>query len=70
MRNRHQPQQIGGVVSLTRLRDRMGEGDERFSVSWHSIGGDLRWLSPGMSEEVAAAAAQLLANFTGGVLRR
>jgi hypothetical protein len=70
LRNRHQPQRLGGVVSLTKVRDRMGEDEERFSVSWHSLGGDLRWLSPVMSEEIADAAAQVLASFTGGVLRR
>ncbi|WP_461324713.1 hypothetical protein [Bradyrhizobium diazoefficiens] len=70
LRNRHQPQQLGGIVSLTRVRDRMGEDGDRFSVSWHSRSGDLRWLSPTMPEEIAAATAQVLANFTGGVLRK
>lgn len=39
-------------------------------MSWHSLGGDLRWLSPTMPEEAADAAAQVLASFTGGVLRK
>ncbi|MGX1323855.1 protoheme ferro-lyase [Bradyrhizobium sp. USDA 377] len=69
-RNRHQPQQLGGIISLTRVRDRTGEDGDLFSVSWHSLGGDLRWLSPTMPEEIADAAARMLANFTGGVLRR
>ncbi|MGY8684566.1 hypothetical protein Q2941_43475 [Bradyrhizobium sp. UFLA05-153] len=69
-RNRYQPQQIGGVVSLTRVRDRTGEDEDRYSVSWHTRNGDLRWLSPTLPEETADAAARLLADFTGGVLRK
>lgn len=69
-RNRHQPQQLGGIVSLTKVRDRTGEDGDRYSVSWHSLGGDLRWLSPTMPEEIADAAAQVLASFTGGLLRK
>lgn len=69
-RNRHQQHQLGGIVSLTKVRDRTGEDEDRFSVSWHSLGGELRWLSSTMPEETADAAARLLADFTGGVLRR
>jgi hypothetical protein len=69
-RNRHQPQHLGGIVSLTRVRDRTGEDGDRFAVSWHSQGGELRWLSHAMPEAVADVAAELLANFTGGLLRR
>jgi hypothetical protein len=70
LRNRHRPRQIGGVVSLTRVRDRMGENEDRFAVSWHTTGGDIRWLSSTMTAENADAAAEVLANFAGAVLRR
>ena len=60
---------LGGVVTLTPIRDRTGEEGESFSVSWHSPGGDLRWLSPRIhSQESADVAAQVLSHFTGGAL--
>jgi hypothetical protein len=61
---------LGGVVSLTPIRDRTGEQAETYSVSWHSPGGDLRWLSPRIaSHESADVAAQILSDFTGAVKR-
>jgi hypothetical protein len=71
---RHQlrrlPHHLGGVVSVTPIRDRSGEQDETFSVSWHSQLGDLRWLSPRIpSHESADVAAQVLSDFTGAVKR-
>ena len=64
------PQQ-GGVVTITPLRSRDGEIEEAFSVSWHSMGGDLRWLSPRIpSQESADAAAEVLASFTHSILAR
>lgn len=69
-RQRQRPQRLGGIVSLTKVRDRTGEDEDRFAVSWHSLGGELRWLSPTMPEETADAAARILADFTGGILRR
>jgi hypothetical protein len=61
---------LGGSVSVTPCRDRSGEQDESYSVSWHSPGGDLRWLSPRIaSEETADVAAQILSSFTGATKR-
>ena len=63
--------QRGGVVTVTPLRSRDGEHEEAFSVSWHSMGGDLRWLSPRISsQESADAAAEVLASFTRSILAR
>jgi hypothetical protein len=76
MRNaRHQQHRgaprLGGVVSLTPIRDRTGEDGESYSVSWHSPGGDLRWLSPRIvSQESAEVALQVLSSFTGSVVKR
>jgi hypothetical protein len=57
---------LGGVVSVTPVRDRSGEHDESYSISWHSPSGDIRWLSPRIeSEETADVAAQILSSFTG-----
>jgi hypothetical protein len=72
---RHNPissiRQHGGLVSVTPVRDRTGEGGEAFAVSYHSSAGDIVWLSPKIaSEDQAAAAAQCLASFTGSVVRR
>jgi hypothetical protein len=62
---------LGGLVSVTPVRDRSGEGGEAFSVSYHSPGGDIAWLSPQIaSEDQADAAARCLADFTGSVVRR
>jgi hypothetical protein len=66
----HRVQQLGGVVSVTPVRDRSGEHDESYSISWHSPSGDLRWLSPRiLSLESADVAAQVLTSFTGAVKR-
>ena len=62
---------VGGVVTVTPLRNRDGEQDEAFSVSYHSPSGDLRWLSPRItSQEGADTAAAVLADFTRSVLAR
>jgi hypothetical protein len=61
---------LGGVVSVTPIRDRSGEEGETFSVSWHSPLGDLRWLSPRIrSAESADVAAEVLSSFVGAVKR-
>jgi hypothetical protein len=61
----------GGLVTITPIRDRLGEGSEAYSVSYHSPGGDLAWLSPRIaSEDQADAAARCLADFTGSAVRR
>jgi hypothetical protein len=68
--HRQRPQQLGGIVSVTPVRDRTGEQSESFSISWHSPSGDLRWLSPRIpSLEIADASAQILSNFTGAIKR-
>jgi hypothetical protein len=62
---------LGGVVSVTPVRDRSGENAETFSVSWHAPSGDLRWLSPRIpSQESADAAATVLADFVHAVVAR
>jgi hypothetical protein len=63
---------LGGVVTVTALRNRDGgEREEAFSVSYHSPGGDLCWLSPRIpSQEGADTAAEVLASFTHSVLAR
>jgi hypothetical protein len=62
--------QLGGVVSVTPVRSRSGEPDESYSISWHSPGGNLRWLSPRIpSQESADVAAQILSDFTGAIRR-
>jgi hypothetical protein len=62
---------FGGLVSVTPVRDRLGEGNEAYSVSYHSPSGDIAWLSPQIaSEDQADAAARCLADFTGSVVRR
>jgi len=66
----HRVPQLGGVVSVTPVRDRSGEQSESFSISWHSPGGDLRWLSPRItSQEGADIAATVLSEFVRGVKR-
>jgi hypothetical protein len=71
--NRHQFRRLphlGGSVSVAPIRDRSGEQGESYSVSWHSPGGDLRWLSPRIaSQESADVAALVLSDFTGAVKR-
>jgi hypothetical protein len=62
---------LGGVVTVTAIRDRQGENEAAFSVSWHSRTGDLCWLSPRIpSQEGADTAAACLASFTRAVLAR
>ena len=66
--HRQLPQYLGGSVTVSHVRDRMGEGDEAFVISWHSKNGDLGWLSPSIaSEDIADATATLLSEFTNGV---
>jgi hypothetical protein len=61
----------GGLVTVTPVRDRLGEGSEAYAVSYHSPGGDLAWLSPRLaSEDQADAAARCLADFTGSAVRK
>ena len=61
---------LGGLVTVTPIRDRSGEEGETFSVSWHSPAGDLRWLSPRIpSQESADVAALVLSDFTGASKR-
>jgi hypothetical protein len=61
---------LGGSVSVSHLRDRAGEGDDAFAISWHSNSGDLCWLSPRIpSQESADIAAEILTSFTGAVKR-
>ena len=63
--------QLGGVVAVTPVRDRLGEKEDAFSVSWHSRTGDLCWLSPRIpSQESADAAATVLADFVHAVIAR
>lgn len=62
-----QPRSFGGLVSVTPIRDRTGEGGDAYSVSYHSPSGDLAWLSPRIdSQDHAEAAARVLAEFVGG----
>jgi hypothetical protein len=62
---------LGGVVTVTPIRSRLNDGDGAFSVSWHSPGGDLCWLSPRIpSQESADVAAAVLASFTRSILAR
>jgi hypothetical protein len=62
---------LGGVVTVTPIRDRSGENAETFSVGWHAPSGDLRWLSPRIpSQESADAAATVLADFVHAVVVR
>ncbi len=64
------PLHLGGVVSVTPVRDRVGDEGEAYSISWHSPGGDLRWLSPRIhSQDVADAAAHVLSSFAGAIRR-
>jgi hypothetical protein len=61
---------LGGVVSVAPVRHRDGEQGESFSVSWHSPGGDLRWLSPRIpTQEGAEIAAAVLSDFVRGAKR-
>jgi hypothetical protein len=61
----------GGLVTVTPVRDRLGEGSEAYSVSYHSPSGDLAWLSPPLaSEDHADAAARCVADLTGSSVRR
>jgi hypothetical protein len=63
----HRVPQLGGSVCVSQVRDRTGEGDDAFAISWHSNNGDLAWLSPKIdSEEAADIAADVLSRFIGG----
>jgi hypothetical protein len=69
--NRASAARVGGIVTVTPIRNRVSDDERAFTVSWHSPGGDLCWLSPRIpSEESADAAAEVLANFTQSVLAR
>ena len=62
---------MGGIVTVTPIRDRLGECEDSFAISWHSPGGNLRWLSPRIpNHDSAEAAAAVLADFTKSVLAR
>lgn len=61
--------QLGGVVSVSVGRDRV-ENSEIFQVAHVSRGGDCFWRSSAIhSEDDAYAAARVLAEFVGGVVR-
>ncbi len=61
---------LGGVVIVSPLRDPSG-GEPGFSVSHISRGGDCAFRSRGLGDEDQAnAAARVLAEFTGAVVRR
>ena len=63
--------QRGGLVTVTPIRDRSGEGESAFAISYHSPGGDLAWLSPRIaSEDHADVAARCIADLTGSSVRR
>lgn len=69
--NRAIAARVGGIVTVTQIRNRISDDERAFTVSWHSPGGDLCWLSPRIpSEESADAAAEVLANFTQSVVAR
>ncbi|WP_152535437.1 hypothetical protein [Bradyrhizobium sp. Ai1a-2] len=77
MRSRRLQQQLrrvphlGGTVRVTPVRQRMADEDVAYTVTWHSSGGDLCWLSPRIpSQDAADAAAAVLADFTHAVLAR
>ncbi|MGY4499160.1 hypothetical protein ACVWYH_003091 [Bradyrhizobium sp. GM24.11] len=61
---------LGGTVSISAGRDRV-EGKSLYRVAHVSRGGDCQFLSlPLESEDHAQAAAQVLAEFVGGEVRR
>ena len=65
-----QVRQLGGVVTVAPLRDPSG-GEPLFAVSHISRGGDCAFRSRGLADEDQAdAAARVLAEFTGAVVRR
>jgi hypothetical protein len=70
----HRPQRVphlGGVVTVTPVRSRVPDEPAGFTVSWHSPGGDLRWLSPRIrSQENADVAADVLASFVQAAVAR
>jgi hypothetical protein len=69
--NRTSAARVGGIVTVTQIRNRISDDERAFTVSWHSPGGDLCWLSPRIpTEESADAAAEVLANFTQSVVAR
>jgi hypothetical protein len=61
---------LGGVVTVSPLRDPSG-GEPSFAVSHISRGGDCAFASRAIvDEDQANAAARVLAEFTGAVVRR
>jgi hypothetical protein len=61
---------LGGVVTVSPVRDPSG-GDPSFSVNHVIRGGDVAFRArPILDEDRAFEAAQVLAEFTGAVVRR
>jgi hypothetical protein len=62
--------QLGGVVTVSPVRDPSG-GEQTFTVSHISRGGDCAFASRAIvDEDQANAAARVLAEFVGGLVRR
>ncbi|MGY4399862.1 hypothetical protein ACVIYL_000665 [Bradyrhizobium sp. USDA 3315] len=62
---------LGGTVRVTPIRSRLADEEPAYTVSWHSSGGALCWLSPRIaSEDAADVAAAVLAAFAQAVLAR
>ena len=60
---------LGGVVTVSPVRDHSG-GEPSFAISHISRGGDCAFHSRGIADEDQAnAAARVLAEFVGGVVR-
>jgi hypothetical protein len=60
---------LGGIVTVHPTFDRI-DGSPRFTVGHISKGGDCVWRSlPLVDEDHAGAAARILAEFVGGVVR-
>lgn len=61
--------QLGGAVFVVPVRAQ--DGEEAYAVRHISRGGDLAFLSPAIADqERALAATEVLASFTGAVVRR
>jgi hypothetical protein len=60
----HISPRLGGMVTVTPIRDHLVEHEAAFSITWHSPRGDLRWLSGRIpsQESVDAAAGYSLAS--------
>ena len=66
----HDVRRLGGVVTVSLLRDPSG-GEPMFTVAHVSRGGDCEFRSRGLGDEDQAnAAARVLAEFTGAMVRR